>query len=157
MLIGQSIKKIRHESVVTPERALQSKRCSRSLAHNKILQRLLPDRGSEHIQAQTDHEVKGLDVYCRRWCFVAHDGGEFQKLLGAPIREWHRPFHNRGGARHFLVREVTLTEGRNKPSVAAPTYSFLSSRSLSRKLLHLPCTTPSGETLCQKQKWRKPC
>ena len=34
----------------------------------------LSNRGSEHFQAQTDHNIEGQDVPCRQWCFLAHDG-----------------------------------------------------------------------------------
>ena len=48
----------------------------RRRARNKVFQRLLSDRRSKHIPAQTDHKVEGQDVHahCRRWCLIAHDG-----------------------------------------------------------------------------------
>ena len=107
-----------------------------------------------------------------------------QTSLVDPYREWHSPFHKRGeglrpGYRHLPASEVGgrfalgimnegiltvghLSEIRHRQkarthSRAVLTIPFLSSRSLSRRLLHLPGTTPRGKTLSQMKMWRKPC
>ena len=49
----------------------------------------------------------------------------------------------------------TLTKGKNTIT-CRPTTSFLSSRSSSRRSLHLSGTTPPGETPCLLQKWWQP-
>ena len=99
-----------------------------------------------------------------------------QTRPGDPNLERHRPFLRPLLAREFsgpfdfgtvswtMVRQSerysysslpegnwTLTNGTN----AAPTIPVLSSRSLSRRLLVLACTTPPGEVLCQIKKWRE--
>ena len=58
-----------------------------------------------------------------------------------------------------LIRNFPLSEkeARRNPlgKTTPPSVSFLSSRSLSRRLLHLSSTTPPRETLCQIYKCRK--
>ena len=107
----------RHKSVETPQRAVQHKRGSGRRAQHKLLPRLLTDRRSKYIQAQTDDKVAGPQEQGRQWCLLLYDGKTFwkrkhaNKLPEDPNCEWHRPFHKRGeglhpGARHSPLREA---------------------------------------------------
>ena len=61
---------------------------------------------------------------------------------------------NYGSPTFATRRKSDINKKEGKPSRALPKTSFLSSRSLRRKILHLPGTTPPEETLSQLLSYR---
>ena len=104
--------------VETPQRAPHDDNCLRRRAQLKIVEGLLADRRSNHMHpfdcCASLHLMEESSLAPQEKKTIRHT----KKQLEDPIREWHRPLHERGwcshsGTRLLFVREVV----EDSPSV----------------------------------------